>query len=64
MIFFTYYKSSHFSDNPKFGIDWFRHHKTHKYKAFTVRLIIPTGEFDIDVVYSNVAEFRKIRWKS
>jgi hypothetical protein len=63
MIFFEYFKADHFSDNAKFGINWFRHHKTHKYKAFTVRLYIPTGEFDIDIVYKNVAEFKKMRGK-
>jgi hypothetical protein len=61
MIFFEYFKADPFSGNPKFGIDWLKYHKNHKYKGFMVRFIIPIGELDIDIVYKNVAEFRKMR---
>ena len=61
MVYFKYHTyDSGFRDyNVKFGINWYDHHKKHKHRAFTIEIYVPNGVFDIDIVYENLAEYKK-----
>ena len=39
-IYFTYYGKCSYDDGPKIYLDWFRHHKSNKYKGFTVTISV------------------------
>lgn len=44
----------------KLAIDWYKHHSSHKYKAFTVSISSGLLNWDITFVYKNPSEYDKL----